>query len=602
MKDNYQDENGNEIGISRFTPRTDPYWIINKDFYNVRKDRLIGNLSLKYQFTDWLYLQGRVGQDYYTHPVDFNIATGAAYLAPAPVGFNGTFYQALTTFRELNTDFLIGINKSFGNIGIDVNLGGNQMRQDFEEEGNRVQNFYVRDLYSIGNGINKFPVNNFSRRRVNSLYGAAEVSVKQLLFLTVTGRNDWYSTLNPKSNSFFYPSGSLSFVFSELMGGTPDWLNYGKLRGSYAEVGGDTDPYSDRIYYTINPSQFNGVPLGSINTNTSPNPNLRPLSVREAEVGIELGLFKNRMQFELSVYKKNSVDEIVNVDVSNSSGYSQTKINVGRLRNSGVSSNISYDIFRGQKFHWTTSFNWSYNESKVLSLAEGQQRLDVGTGEFFGTISHEVGKPLASLRGFDYKRDNQGRILTSGGRFQQGNIVTFGSALPKWVGGWINSFGAFGFNVFAQVDFKFGHKLISNSNMNFVRHGLSKFSLPGREGGVIMDAVDKDGHPNTTAVEAEDFYTVYRSTSIATPFIYDAGFIRWRTLSVGYDLTRFVKSSFLKRGLSVSAVINNVWLISKHVDNLDPESQYSISDNLSGIELHALPTTRSYGISLNVKF
>lgn len=601
LKNHYEDENGNEIAISRFTDRTNPYWTVNKNFYNVRKDRLFGNVLLRYQFTDWLYLQGRIGQDYFTHPVDFNRATGTAHIAPAPSGYNGSFYQTLTTFRELNMDFLIGINKTFGNFGLDINLGGNQMRQESQEEGNRVTNFYVRDLYTIGNGISKNPVYGYSQRRVNSLYGSAEFSFKQMLYLTVTGRNDWYSTLNPKSNNYLYPSASLSFVFTELMNTTPGWLNYGKLRASYAEVGGDTDPYADRIYYTLDANEFNGVPLGNINTGTSPNPALRPLSVKESDIGLELQMFDSRLRLDLSAYRKNSVDEIVNVDISDASGYTQTKVNNGKLRNTGVGMLVSMEIIRGNNFSWTSAFNANYNESKVISLANGQERLDVGTGEFFGTISHEVGKPLASIRGFDYKRDDQGRILTSGGKPLQGNLTTFGSAIPKWVGGWINNLDIHGFTVTAQVDFKAGFKLLSNSNMNFLRHGLSKQSLVGREDGVVFESVDADGHPNTTAVPAEDFYNAYRSTSIATPFVYDASFIRWRTLSVGYDLSRFVKNSFLK-GLRVSANINNVWLISSHVDNLDPETQYSTSDNLTGIELHSLPTTRGYGMSVDVKF
>jgi hypothetical protein len=155
--------------------------------------------------------------------------------------------------------------------------------------------------------------------------------------------------------------------------------------------------------------------------------------------------------------------------------------------------------------------------------------------------------------------------------------------------------------VFAQIDFKSGYKIMSNSNLNFIRHGLSKKSLPGREGGVIFDGVNTDGTPNTTAVPAETFYAQYRSTALGTPFVYDGSFIRWRSLSVGYDLSEYVTKAHI-RGLVLSAFCNNVLMFTSHVDNLDPEAQVSSSDNLQGIETHTLPTTRSFGFNLNIKF
>jgi hypothetical protein len=380
----------------------------------------------------------------------------------------------------------------------------------------------------------------------------------------------------------------------------PSWLNYGKLRASYAQVGGDTDPYSNNLYYSVNANQFNGTALGSISGTVSPNPNLKPLKVKEMELGLELKTFNSRVNLDFSVYDKKTVDEILNVNISNTSGFSGTKVNVGKLENKGFETLLTIVPVKTKSISWETGFNVSYNASKVLELANGQQRFDVGTGEFFGFVSHEVGLPLASLRGFDYKRDAKGRIITSGGLFQQGNIITYGSAIPKWVGGWLNTINYKHFRVFTQVDFKAGYKIMSNSNLNFLREGLSQSSLVGREGGVLFDAVNADGTPNTTKVEAEQFYTQYRSTGIATPFLYNGTFVRWRSLSVGYDLSRFVTKTFIK-GLVVSAVVNNVLMIKKYIDNLDPEAQVSASDNLPGIETHTLPTTRSIGINVNVK-
>jgi TonB-linked SusC/RagA family outer membrane protein len=601
----YQDENGNEIFPARFTNRTNPYWTINKRLEESRRDRIFGNASVRYQLMPWLYVQGRVGQDYFTNPYNANRPTGTAFLAAQTTGgFNGNFYQSIATFRERNLDFLIGGNRNFGKFGVDFNIGGNSMDIKNTRLGTSVTSFYVRDLYTIGNGQVKEPTYFYSQNRVNSLFGTFDFSFNNYLFLNLTGRNDWFSTLNPKSNSYLYPSISTSFVFSQAFSTLPAWVNYGKLRVAYAEVGGATDPYQNALFYGINANPLSvggsNFAIGNVSGVVSPNPNLRPLSVKELETGLELKTLDNRINLDFTIYRKNTVDEILDVDISNASGYSQTKVNVGKLRNQGIEVLLALEPVRTENLVWNSAFNFTINKSKVIQLAEGQTRFDMESGEFIGTVSQEVGKPLASLRGFDYRRDAQGRIITSNGQFLQGGQVTFGSAVPTHTGGWINTLTFKGIRLFTQVDFKAGHKLISNSNFNFTRHGLHKMSLVGREGGVIMDAVNADGSPNTTPVPAQQFYNNYRSTSISTPFVYDASFVRWRTVSLGYDFSRFVSSTFIK-GLNVNAFINNVLIIKKYVDNLDPETQYSTSDRFNGLEGHALPTTRSYGLNVNIR-
>lgn len=598
---NRKDANGNEMPLARFTNRNNPYWVAYDRFENVHRDRIFGNTSVRYDFTDWLFVQGRIGQDYYTRPYNYNRPTGTRSIGAITTGFNGYYYQDVSTFRERNMDILIGANRTFGNFGIDITLGGNQMLQVSDNVSTAVTNFYVRDLYTIANGQIKNPNYGYSKKKVNSIYGSAEFSFKNFLFLNVTGRNDWFSTLNPNSNSYLYPSVSASFVFSQAFKSAPEWLTYGKLRAAYAEVGGDTDPYSNNLYYSINANPFNGTALGGIPSTISPNANLRPLKVKETELGLEMKTFDNRLNLDLSVYRKNTVDEILDVSISNTSGFSQTKVNVGQLRNQGVEFLLTIVPVRTDNFSWETGFNGSYNISKVMELAEKQERFDVGTGEFFGIVSHEKGKPLASLRGFDYKRDAQGRIVTSAGLPQQGNIVTYGSAIPKWVGAWVNTINVKGIRIGTQIDFKAGNKILSNSNLNFLREGLSKPSLVGREDGVLLDAVTSTGEANTQRVEAEQFYTAYRSTNIATPFVYNGAFVRWRTISLGYDLSRFLREKTFIKGLTVSAMCYNVLMIKKYIDNLDPEAQVSASDKLQGIETHTLPTTRSYGINLNIK-
>lgn len=594
---NYTDENGNEMPLARFTGRNNPYWVAFKHFENIRKDRLFGNASLRYQFADWLYVQGRIGQDYYTRPYEFNRPTGSRNLPAAVTGFNGTYYQNVSTFRERNMDFLIGANTEVGKIGVDVTLGGNQMQQISDNLSTGVTNFYVRDLYTVSNGQIKNPNYSYQKKRVNSLYATAEFAYDNYLFLNVTARNDWFSTLNPNSNNYLYPSASLSFVFSDVIGSLPSWLTFGKIRAAYAEVGGDTDPYTNSLYYSIIPNPFNTSGLGTINSTVSPNTNLRPLKVKESEIGMELRLFNGLIGIDVAAYRKFTVDEILNVDVSITSGYNQTKVNIGRLKNEGLEMLLTI-VPVDKALRWETVFNASYNKSEVLELANGQERFDVGVGQYFGTISHEVGMPLASVRSFDYKRDDKGNIITSAGKPLLGELKTFGSAIPKWTGGWLNTVSFKGLRLFTQVDYKFGAVVLSNSNFNFLRHGLSKGSLEGREEGALLEGVNADGTPNTTRVPAEDFYSAFRN--LGEKFVYDASFIRLRSVSIGYDLSRVMKSKLFK-GLTVSLVANNLLMIKKYLDNLDPESQISVSDNFQGIDTHALPTTRSFGVNLRAK-
>jgi TonB-linked SusC/RagA family outer membrane protein len=604
LKNPYQDANGNEVPFARFSNRTNPWWAVYKRHEEVKNNRIYGNMLLRYQVTPWLYAQGRVGQDWYSADHNVNGPTGTAATGAAASGFNGTFSMDNRSNREINMDFLIGADKKFGAFGVNATFGGNTMKQVYQSITTAVTNFYIRDLYTIGNGQTKVPSQDFNQKKVNSLYGTLDLSFKDYLFLNGTARNDWFSTLNPKSNSYLYPSISGSFLFTQAFANAmPSWMNYGKLRLAYAEVGGDTDPYSNTLYYAMNANQFNATyPYGSINGIISPNPDLRPLKVKETEIGLELIFLDRRISLDAAVYNKNTVDEILNVDISNASGFSTKKVNVGRLRNQGIEMLLTLVPVRTRNFTWESGFNYSYNISKVLQLADNQTILNVsGAVPWIGQISEEVGQPLGSIRGTDFLRNDAGQIITVAGRFQAGKLMTYGSAVPKHVGGWLNTFTYKAFRLFTQIDFKAGHKFVSNLEYNFMREGYAQESLPGREGGVVFDGVNADGSANTTAVEAELFYTDYSGKKIYTPFIYNASFVRFRTLSLGADLTRFVSKTFIK-GLRINGSINNFFMIKRYTNNLDPECVTNSSDTDGGIEKAGLPTTRSYGVSVNIKF
>lgn len=611
------DDNGNETVWSRFTNRTNPYFALSR-FDNIHNDRVFGNITARYNFTDWLFLQGRVGQDYYSREQDYNLPTGSQRQPAAPAGFvNGQYVQDSRNVRELNADFLLGANHTFGVVGVNVNVGGNQMYRRISRHNVLVQDFYTRGLYTVGNSRQRDPVYDFSERQVNSLYASAEVSFKEYLYLNGTVRNDWFSTLSPANRSILYPSITASFVFSQAFATTlPAWINFGKIRAAYAEVGSDTDvsPYANNLFYGINSQQFpspSGVaqPLASISGSTVPNANLRPMRVSEKEIGLELKLFNSKLGLDFTYYDKLSSDQILRAQTSNAGGYLNQLINVGQSQNRGLEMLVNLIPLKTQEFTWNVIFNAAYNKTKVLNLGSdvSDNMITVGTGDFTGELRQVVGQPLGQLFGFGYLRDNQGSQVFDAGNgrpLRTATQIAFGSALPKWVGGVTNNFTYKGINLSFLIDFKLGHKMISGTNFNAWRHGLHKGTLAGREENfVIGDGVNLNGEINKTKSGVQAYYETVRSQNIAEEFVYNAGLWQLRQITLGYDFTRFLPTAmpFIK-GLRLNAVANNVAVLKKWVPNIHPEQFGFPSDNLIGLEATGLPITRSIGFNVNVKF
>jgi outer membrane receptor protein involved in Fe transport len=479
-----------------------------------------------------------------------------------------------------------------------------------------VNDFYTRGLYTLGNGRQLSPVTEISERQVNSLYAAAELSYKGLLFVNGTVRNDWFSTLSKQNRSILYPSVTSSFIFSEAFRRSlPDWINFGKLRVAYAEVGSDTDvsPYSNNLFYSINPAQFpnqtgTGQPVAGISGTVVPNPNLRPMRVTEKEIGLEMRMFKNKVTLELSYYDKLSADQILRAQTSDASGYLTKLINVGESRNKGLEMLLNLTPYTSENFSYNLSFNAAYNTSEVLSLGENisDSTITVGTGEFTGELRQVVGKPIAQLYGYGYLRDEQGNQVfdaVNGRPLRTPTQIAFGSAVPIWTGGITNTFNYKGLNLSFLIDFKLGNKMISGTNFNAWRHGLHKGTLPGREEGyVIGNGVNLNKQVNVTRAGTQLYYETVRSANLAEEFVYNAGFWQLRQISLGYDFTKNVKAVKFIKGLRLNAVANNVAVIKKWVPNIHPEQFGFPSDNLVGLEATGLPVIRSVGFNLNVKF
>jgi len=611
---------GNEYVWSRFMNRTNPYWVMAEQFHNIKRDRLFGNVAVKYNILPWLSLQGRFGQDYWSRDEDVNnFPTGQASRAAAPPGFvNGVYTQESRRFRETNLDFLVNANKKFGDLEVNVNGGGNRMRKRSDINNVVVTDFITRGLYTVQNGRGKDPVYTLMEQGVNSLYGSAELNWKRTFYLNGTVRNDWFSTLAPANRSILYPSVSGSYVFSEHLQNA-GWLDFGKIRLGYAEVGSDGDvaPYSDQLFYTANANFINNpsgvaVPVGTSNISngvtgtTLPNANLKPSRVSETEVGLELRMFNSRVNIDLAAYRKITRDQIVLVQISDASGYFNRPINSGKSRNYGFEAMLNLVPVQTRVFKWEFTANTSYNKTKVLSIITSTpgERITTGTHVFNGETRQVVGQEIGQIAGYGYARDAKGQMIFQSNGLPQRTtgFVLFGSALPKWVGGFLNTFNYKGINLTVFIDYKLGGKLLSGTNFNAVRHGLHKMTLQGRVGGVKGVGVDAGGNPNTAVAAVQTYWEHLRSQQIVEPVIYNSGYWKLRQVSVGYDLTKYVPAKWPIKGLKLDLVANNVLLIKKWVDNIDPETFGFGSDNQVGLESPGLPTTRSFGLNLNVKF
>ena len=631
MDANKFDANGDEFVWSRFRNRTNPYFTLARKFENIDRDRIFGNVALRYNFTDWLYVQGRIGQDYWSRNQFYNFPTGAASLAVAPAGFvNGRSVSESRQFREINADFLIGANRTFGKIGVNATVGGNQLYRRSDLNSTLATNFVVRDLYVPQNGQLKDPLYNLSERQVNSLYGQLELSYNDYLFINGTVRNDWFSTLAPGSRSVLYPSVTGSFVFSQAFNALPTWLSFGKLRAAYAEVGSDTDvgPYSNSLFYGVNGNLFQGQPLGFITSGTVPNTGLKPMRVAETELGIELKFFNNRLGLDLAYYNKITSDQIVAAQVSDASGYVNTLINSGQSRSSGLEMLLTGSPVRTKNFSWDININAAYNQTELLKLLNDDNgigerdyngdklpaQIVTGGGVFIGELRQVVGQPLGQLYGFPLLRNAQGQLVhsTGGLPLRAPAQRSFGSALPKWFGGITNTFNYRGIALSFLIDYKLGNKMISGTNRNLIRHGLHQMTLVGRGEadnrmvgqGVVLGA---DGNaatsstPNATRVSYQTYYETLVA-GITEPMVYNAGFVKLRQVTLGYDFTRFLPKTFFIKGVRLSAIANNVAMLKKWVPNIDPEQFGFSSDNVAGLESTGLPTTRSIGFNLNARF
>jgi len=599
---------GEELQISPDLWNTNPYWAASQFNNSDSRDRIITANTARIDVTDFLYVQGRVGMDWFTRR--------SRVVEPYGTGFRrtGTLSEEERRVRETNLEAIVGFDQTFGKVSVDGFFGGNQMRRTLDQLRLSGGDFNIPFFATFANLQNQSGQVGFSQEGINSLFGSASIGYNSIVYLTATARNDWFSTLNPETNSILYPSIGGSFVFSELLNTNNSFLSFGKFRASWAQVGGDTDPYRLNLTYSLGQGHL-GLPTAFVSQSSIPNRDLKPLTSTEFEVGADLRFLNNRLGLDITYYQQVTTDDILNATISETSGFGSTVVNIGKLENRGLEMLLTGTPIQTRDFTWESSFNFSLNNSEVIELSEGIESIQIGeprtrwafvnqiTGERFGTITGFTQKMIDGQPVFDA---NNGQPVRS----DETSII--GNGVHRYVGGFNNSLSYKGFYLDFLLDFKAGGDLYSGTNVRLTgRGGKHKQTVEPHSGlGYVSEGrekltvtgVDREGNPLTKVLDETEipgFWGAY--SALSDRFVYDASFIKLRQMSLGYSLPQALLSKTPMQTVRLSVVGRNLLLLYSNVPNVDPESNYS-NTNAQGFDYFGQPTTRTLGFNLKVGF
>jgi TonB-linked SusC/RagA family outer membrane protein len=582
-----------------------PYWILYNNTQGFNKDRVYGNIRLNYQFTDALSLMVRTGTDFFTDLQEIRRAVGSNDYP------NGTYIETDRTRIENNTDALLTYNNNFGDFGLNVTAGGNIRTETYSRNQLSAPELEIPGVYNVSNSKVAVTADNYDERReVQSLLGSAEFSFRNYLFLTATARNDWSSALPSDNRSYFYPSVSASAVISDMIDINSDVITLIKLRGGWAKVGADTNPYRLRnVYAFFDP--WGGSLITPTTSNTLLNPTLRSETTTSTEIGADLRFFNDRLGFDVTYYNKLSYDNIIPVEISATTGYTSFFANVGELSNKGWEVQISGVPIKTSDFSWNVNVNYSRNVSEVNTLGgdlSNLETLELG-GQWNVDVIAKVGEQYPVLYGPDFQRDPSGNIIHKDGRpIRDPNNKVLGVVNPDWVGGINNEFNYKGVSLGVLVDGKMGGSIYSMTNAWGRYAGVLEETLLGRENGIVGDGVMNIGSEespvyveNNKVVTAQAYNHAAFGNSVGAGSVFDASFVKLRQVSLGYQLPNSILGSLPLRDVRLSLVGRNLALLYVEAPHIDPETAFTNS-NAQGIEHAQLPSARSYGVNVSLKF
>jgi TonB-linked SusC/RagA family outer membrane protein len=586
-----------------------PYWTVNKNTNDDNRDRLIGMANVQYKITPKLDVRIRDGMDlYYTNTFN-RLGTGTPYWTNAGDAAQFNSGDLILQRQHVSQNTLEGFITYADNavaktkISLNVTLGASIFNYKTEATQENANGLYVADYYSMSVAKMLSGTNTKTEKEIQSLFGTVQLGYDSWVYLDVTGRNDWSSTLKKDNWSYFYPSIGAGWVISDMLKsmGTelPSFWTFAKVRGSYAHVGGDTDPYS--INPTLTMVQFGGGITGATTPLVLPNDNLKPLDSRSAEIGADVRFFDNRIGLDFTYYKTNNKNQILNLDVPATTGYNQKQINAGNIQNKGVEITLNLTpVSLKNSLRWDMAINYAKNNNKVVALdpTTSVQFLSLATSQV-QVIARE-GSAFGDIMGTSFLRDStSGKIVVDANGLPMSNTSStkIGNFLPNWTGGISNTVSYKGLSLSFLIDVREGGQFYCGSIASAALAGTYKGTEAYREGGLIVDGVHADGTANATAVTSQSYWS--RAASINESSMRDASFVRLKELSIGYNLPSSILKKSLIKSLKISLVGSNLWLISSHSEGIDPESSYTTS-NSQGLELGSFPATRTYGFNINI--
>jgi TonB-linked SusC/RagA family outer membrane protein len=597
-----------------------PWWMVNKQQLLEKRNRLIGLVSAEYKLTPDLSFIGRVGLDKTADDFERKWYAGT----PTQLTNNSAAGDYSTSFfnvQEFNIEGLARYTKKVtSDIGIGLTAGANLRKFERQSGFSASGGLDYLNLFTFNNAIRRNAgASSPGNKEVQSVYAMANFSFKDYLFIDVTGRNDWSSTLSAANRFYFYPSVSLSAVLSEMIA-LPDAISFAKLRASYAQVGNDTDPYQLQQY--LNPVA--GV-VGTVLSNSSVRvigDNLKPQQTAALEAGFELKFLKNRVGIDFSYYQTNTINQIISIPLKPSSGFNSQLINAGDIQNSGIELMLNLTPVKTTNFRWDMNLNFAKNTNKVIALNEGIENYGISSNRISKTTA-KVGERLGELYVLGYQRDASGKVIVDTTRglpvLTPGQDVYVGNINPDWTAGLNNVLTFKGFRLDFLFDYRSGGAVVSHTQA--VLHGLGKAEATT----VNRDGTDKDGKnyvvdgsigvkdatsgkwsgsgTNAKAVTAESYWKFMggRGTPVGEAFAYDATVLRLRQLSVSYVLPKTILGNSVVKGVTVGVYGRNLWFSAKAAP-FDPEVALNSGLGGQGVDFYAPPSSRTIGVNLNVTF
>ena len=622
---NYQTADGeyaNWNGLDQYN--RNPYWDLYKNSNKSDKDVFRFTAKAIYNIDSHLKIQGTIG-------TDINNMNFQDYIARTTPGKSaGQLQESVFQNRTLNAEILALYNNQFGDFDVNATLGGNIYKVDNKTNILTGLGQQMKDVIAIMNYQEQSVQQNTYKKQINSIYGSASIGYDHTYYLEGTLRGDKSSTLPVNNNTYVYPSVSASWVFSEYLK-NKNIINYGKFRASWAKVGSDTDPYQLALNYSTGKYSYSGFTIGMINNNTQHNKDLKPTMTTSYELGLEMKFFHNRLSLDVTYYNQTSRDQIINLASSSTSGYQYRLINAGEIQNKGIEVALNGRALQIKDFAWDFGINFSKNSNKVKSLTEGMDYFEIEKAMWCNvSVGAEVGKNFGSIIGPDFKRNANGDILINaetGLPVYDETTRTLGNASWDWTGGFYHTLSYKNFRLSAAFDVKVGADIFSMSMRSAFQTGKAPETLEGREAWYtseekrlasgmtiqewraagkcdgfyapgVIDNGDGTYRPNDVAIDPQ---TYWESVSRNAPsmFIYDNSYVKCREITFGYTFPEKMLGKFVK-ALNVSFVARNPFIIWKNIPNIDPDSGYNTSG--MGLEYGSLPSRRSYGINVNMKF